>query len=54
MQGGKAGVLGKNTLKRANGLEEKLGATAEVQLEKDDAIIIQTPEGGGYGKYKIN
>ncbi len=50
MQGGKTGALGKNTLKRANGLKQELGTTAEVQLEKDDVIIIQTPGGGGYGK----
>jgi 5-oxoprolinase (ATP-hydrolysing) len=51
MKGGEVGQLGINQLKRANGVLEDLGTIAEVKLEKEDAIIIQTP-GGGYGASK--
>jgi 5-oxoprolinase (ATP-hydrolysing) len=50
MQGGDAGKVGVNHLKRANGTIENLGTVAEIKLETGDAIIIKTPGGGGYGK----
>jgi N-methylhydantoinase B/oxoprolinase/acetone carboxylase alpha subunit len=50
MNGGVAGQIGVNSVKRANGLIEDLGTVAEVHLEAGDSVIIKTPGGGGYGK----
>jgi 5-oxoprolinase (ATP-hydrolysing) len=50
MKGGKAGKIGMNHLKRANGTLHDLGTIAEVSLEVGDSLIIKTPGGGGYGE----
>ena len=50
MNGGAEGQTGSNCVKRANGMLEALGTTAEVSLDAGDSIIIKTPGGGGYGK----
>ncbi|WP_420559291.1 hydantoinase B/oxoprolinase family protein [Tepidicaulis sp.] len=49
MAGGAPGALGENALRRAGGKEEPLAGAVQVSLQKDEAIIIRTPGGGGYG-----
>lgn len=50
LQGGSPGALGVNRLIRVDGRVEPLPGCAEVQVEPGDAIIIETPGGGGYGR----
>jgi len=47
LQGGEDGMVGRNWVERKNGTIEELGATASVQLEKGDVMVIETPGGGG-------
>ncbi len=49
LAGGGPGGVGRNLLRRADGSEELLGATAEVAVEAGDQIEIATPGGGGFG-----
>jgi 5-oxoprolinase (ATP-hydrolysing) len=46
--GGKPGKLGSNTLVRASGAVETLPALAQVRVERGDALIVETPGGGGW------
>jgi len=50
MAGGKPGKTGNNWLQRSDGTCQQLGATAQVEVEKDDVFVIETPGGGGYGE----
>ncbi|MDH5552600.1 MAG: hydantoinase B/oxoprolinase family protein [Nitrosomonas sp.] len=50
LHGGEDGMVGRNWVERRNGTVEELGATASVQLEKGDVMVIETPGGGGCGK----
>lgn len=50
LHGGEDGMVGRNWVERSNGTIEELGATASVQLEKGDVIVIETPGGGGCGE----
>ena len=47
--GGKAGAVGRNWVERAGGKREEFGATFQVEMDRDDVFVIQTPGGGGYG-----
>jgi len=47
--GGEAGEAGDNVARRADGRMEQLEGCSETILEADDAIIINTPTGGGFG-----
>ena len=49
LDGGKDGKLGRNAMRRANGHIEELAGCAEANLDAGDAIIIETPGGGGFG-----
>jgi len=49
LAGGEDGAPGVNTLERADGTREPLSATAAVEVRAGDALIIQTPGGGGFG-----
>ena len=49
-QGGEAGRLGRNLLRRANGHIETLQGCDQTQVHPGDSITIETPTGGGYGK----
>jgi 5-oxoprolinase (ATP-hydrolysing) len=49
MAGGEPGALGRNTVERADGRVEVLGGADRADLEPGDAIVIETPGGGGYG-----
>ena len=49
LNGGQSGSIGKNFLIR-NEIEIELDGNCQIQLQKDDLLIIETPSGGGYGK----
>jgi 5-oxoprolinase (ATP-hydrolysing) len=48
LEGGSDGAVGRNRVERADGSVEELPATARVELEPGDAIVIETPGGGGF------
>ena len=50
LDGGSDGARGCTTVVRHDGRRESLGATAAVEVEAGDQILIETPGGGGYGK----
>jgi 5-oxoprolinase (ATP-hydrolysing) len=49
LAGGAAARPGVNRVVRADGREERLGATASTQMATGDLFIVETPGGGGYG-----
>jgi 5-oxoprolinase (ATP-hydrolysing) len=49
LQGGAAGQAGRQWVERADGSRVDLGGTAELPLAIGDAIVIETPGGGGFG-----
>lgn len=49
LQGGEAGVVGRNSVERSDGTVEDLGSTATVEMQPGDVFVIETPGGGGYG-----
>ena len=54
LYGGEAGAIGINYLERKDKTVEKLGSTAMVEMQPGDVFVIETPGGGGYGKYIPN
>ncbi|MGN3975194.1 hydantoinase B/oxoprolinase family protein [Tsuneonella sp. SYSU-LHT278] len=50
LEGGFDGAAGINRIERADGTAEPLGATASVDLARDDVFVIETPGGGGWGQ----
>ncbi len=50
LAGGEPGQVGENWARRKDGRMEKLEGCDETTLEAGEAIIIQTPTAGGYGK----
>ncbi len=50
LAGGEPGAVGRNTLIRADGTREDLGARAEVRVGPGDRVRIETPGGGGWGE----
>jgi 5-oxoprolinase (ATP-hydrolysing) len=49
LAGGDPGEVGRNTVERSDGRIEHLGSTAVVDISPGDAVVIETPGGGGYG-----
>ena len=49
MAGGDAGQVGNNQVRKADGSSIQLGPCQSIELEAGDAILIETPGGGGYG-----
>jgi len=49
LAGGEPGAVGRNRLRRADGRMEELAAVDTRQADAGDAVIIDTPGGGGYG-----
>ncbi len=49
-EGGEPGAAAKNWVERVDGTREDYGHLCEVQMNKDDVFVIQTPGGGGFGK----
>jgi 5-oxoprolinase (ATP-hydrolysing) len=50
MAGGEAGVVGDNSVERADGRVEKLAHIGQVDVQPGDVMVICTPGGGGYGE----
>jgi 5-oxoprolinase (ATP-hydrolysing) len=50
LMGGEPGELGRNTIRRRDGRIEVLGGADSTIVEPGDAITIETPTGGGFGK----
>jgi len=50
VDGGSPGAIGKNTVRRGDGRIQTLKACDQTVLEVGDALTIQTPSGGGFGK----
>jgi 5-oxoprolinase (ATP-hydrolysing) len=50
LAGGEPGQVGENWVRRADGRMEGLQGADATMVEAGDAIIIQTPTAGGYGK----
>ena len=50
LDGGDAGQVGENWVRRKNGKMEKLKGSDETVIDAGEAVIIQTPTAGGYGK----
>lgn len=49
LAGGEPAQVGRNSVQRRDGTVEKLGSTANVEMQAGDVFIIETPGGGGYG-----
>ncbi|MEH2264789.1 hydantoinase B/oxoprolinase family protein [Nostoc sp.] len=49
LNGGEAGIVGRNWIQRQNGTEENLDSTATVEMKPGDVFVIETPGGGGFG-----
>ncbi|MGE0827908.1 MAG: hydantoinase B/oxoprolinase family protein [Hyphomonadaceae bacterium] len=49
LNGAESAKPGENFVERADGRLERLSATDEAQMHEDDAFIIETPGGGGFG-----
>ncbi|MCJ9750293.1 hydantoinase B/oxoprolinase family protein [Neorhizobium sp. BETTINA12A] len=50
LEGGETGELGKTTVRRLDGTLEELGGCAQTIIEAGEAVTVQTPTAGGYGK----
>ncbi len=50
IDGGEAGAVGRNAVRRADGRVEALEGCEETELATGEAIIIETPTGGGVGR----
>jgi 5-oxoprolinase (ATP-hydrolysing) len=50
LAGGEPGQVGENSVRRADGRVERLEGCDQTVVEPGDAVIIQTPTAGGFGK----
>ncbi|MGB7288191.1 MAG: hydantoinase B/oxoprolinase family protein, partial [Salaquimonas sp.] len=50
LAGGGVGKVGRNALRRTDGTIKKLPGRIQLHCESGEAVIIQTPSGGGYGE----
>jgi 5-oxoprolinase (ATP-hydrolysing) len=50
LDGGGDGACGRNSVERADGSVEQLGATDKTEMGPGDVFVVETPGGGGYGK----
>ena len=50
LAGGEAGQVGENWVRRKDGRMERLQGCDATVIDADEAIVIQTPTAGGYGK----
>jgi 5-oxoprolinase (ATP-hydrolysing) len=41
--------VGKSYVRRSNGAIEDLGSCGQAEVDRGDAIIVETPGGGGFG-----
>jgi 5-oxoprolinase (ATP-hydrolysing) len=49
LDGGEAGETGRNLLRRRDGSFEDIGGCAERKVAAGEALLIETPTGGGVG-----
>ena len=49
LEGGSPGQLGKTYIERRDGSTQDLGSCAQIHAEAGDAIVLETPGGGGFG-----
>jgi 5-oxoprolinase (ATP-hydrolysing) len=49
LAGGRPGLVGRNRLEHADGRVEELSGSAQLEVSPGDALLIETPGGGGYG-----
>jgi 5-oxoprolinase (ATP-hydrolysing) len=49
LAGGLPGACGRNAVERVDGTVEELPGVAECRLNAGDALVVETPGGGGYG-----
>lgn len=49
LNGGGNGAVGKNALRNTDGTIVQLPGRIQIQVEKGEAVLIQTPGGGGFG-----
>ena len=54
LAGGEAGQVGENAVRRKDGRIEKLEGCDATVIDAGEAIIIQPPTAGGYGKPEVN
>jgi len=52
LAGGEAGQVGENSVRRNDGRVEKLKGADATVIDAGEAVIIQTPTAGGYGRPK--
>ena len=50
LAGGEAGQIGENAVRRNDGHVERLAGADATVIDAGEAIIIQPPTAGGYGK----
>ncbi|MFC3691875.1 hydantoinase B/oxoprolinase family protein [Chenggangzhangella methanolivorans] len=50
MEGGHEGQPGRNSVRRTNGGVEEVAACDQIKVDPGDAIVIETPTGGGWGR----
>ena len=50
LNGGEAGLVGRNWIERQDGTQENLDEPATVEMKPGDVFVIETPGGGGFGK----
>ena len=50
MNGGEAGMPGRNRVERADGTIEELSGTDQTEMAAGDVFVIETPGGGAFGK----
>jgi 5-oxoprolinase (ATP-hydrolysing) len=49
LEGGHSGQVGKTYIQRSEGGIEDLGSCGQREVRAGDAIVIETPGGGGFG-----
>ena len=53
LNGGGNGALGHNYLRNIEGQIDELKGRSQIKVNRGEAVIIQTPGGGGFGKPEL-